>query len=84
MLLFSLIALACLRKGRRLDVCELASTIQNKRGHGTCITRGEVVELCRIGPYQATRLLNKLFKVEKLKRFGLRRGVYYELANERK
>ncbi|MFH2066545.1 MAG: hypothetical protein ABIK15_15200 [Pseudomonadota bacterium] len=52
--------------------------------HSTCITRGEVVELCRIGPHQASRLLKKLVRAERLKRFAQRRGVYYELANERK
>ena len=49
-----------------------------------CIKRQDVVELCQLGPYQATRLLDKLVKAGKLKRLGQRRGVYYELINEHK
>ena len=49
-----------------------------------CIKRQDVVELCQVGPYQATRLLDKLVKAGKLKRLGQRRGVYYELINEHK
>jgi len=45
------------------------------------IQRQEVVDLCQIGPYQATRLLDKLVKAKNLKRLGQKRGVYYELNN---
>jgi ATP-dependent DNA helicase RecG len=45
--------------------------------HGR-ITRREAVELCRIGPYQATRLLNRLVKDGRLLRHGERKGAWYE------
>lgn len=45
--------------------------------HGR-ITRREAAELCRIGPYQATRLLNRLVKGGRLLRHGERKGAWYE------
>ena len=45
--------------------------------HGR-ITRREAAELCRIGPYQATRLLNRLVKDGRLLRHGERKGAWYE------
>lgn len=47
------------------------------------IKRQEVAELCQIGPYQATRLLDKLVKNDKLQRIGRHRSTYYVLINER-
>lgn len=46
------------------------------REHGW-ITRGDVIELCRLGGYQATRLLDRLVERGELTRFGSGRGVYY-------
>ncbi|GIV83925.1 MAG: hypothetical protein KatS3mg052_0932 [Candidatus Roseilinea sp.] len=45
--------------------------------HGR-ITRREAAELCRIGPYQATRLLDHLVKDGRLIRHGERKGAWYE------
>lgn len=45
--------------------------------HGR-ITRREVAELCKIGPYQATRLLTKLVKERRLVRHGQRKKTWYE------
>jgi ATP-dependent DNA helicase RecG len=42
------------------------------------ITRKEAAELCRIGPYQASRLLNRLVKDGRLLRHGERKGAWYE------
>jgi ATP-dependent DNA helicase RecG len=51
--------------------------LQYVEKHGR-ITRREAAELCRIGPYQATRLLNKLVKEGRLLRQGTRKGAFYE------
>ncbi|GAB6050619.1 ATP-binding protein [Hydrogenophilus islandicus] len=51
--------------------------LQYVEEHGR-ITRREAAELCRIGPYQATRLLNKLVKEGRLLRQGTRKGAFYE------
>ena len=57
--------------------------LQYVKKHGK-ITRRDVVELCRIGSDQAKRLLEMFVKTGKLKRFGKKRGSYYEFAkNER-
>jgi ATP-dependent DNA helicase RecG len=48
------------------------------RAHGR-ITRRETVELCRISPYQATRLLQKLVKQDKLSQHGKWKGTYYTI-----
>ncbi|HXK42955.1 MAG TPA: ATP-binding protein [Anaerolineae bacterium] len=45
--------------------------------HGR-ITRREAAELCRIGPFQATRLLDRLVKDGRLIRHGERKGAWYE------
>lgn len=42
------------------------------------ITRREAAELCRIGPYQATRLLARLVEGGRLNRHGERKGAWYE------
>lgn len=47
--------------------------------HGR-ITRKDVVDLCRIGPDQAKRLLGKLVRRGDLKMIGERRAVFYERA----
>jgi ATP-dependent DNA helicase RecG len=48
------------------------------RKHGT-IRRKDAIELCKIGPFQATRLLKKLEKAHGIKRVGTGRGSYYSL-----
>lgn len=45
--------------------------------HGS-IKRADVVDLCKIGPFQATRLLNRLVKEEKIERRGKGKGTFYE------
>jgi ATP-dependent DNA helicase RecG len=45
--------------------------------HGS-IKRAEVADLCRISPFQATRLLKKLVHEEKVLPQGLGKGTYYE------
>jgi ATP-dependent DNA helicase RecG len=50
--------------------------LEYTRQHGQ-VTRKEAAELCRIGPYQATRLLDRLVTHGKLQRVGAGRGVYY-------
>ena len=57
--------------------------IQFVRKHSR-ITRKDVVELCRVGPFQATRLLDKLVKRGELTRKGQKRGTYYGLAKAKK
>jgi len=44
--------------------------------HGQ-ITCREAAELCRLGPYQATRLLGRLVQDGRLVRQGTRKGTYY-------
>jgi ATP-dependent DNA helicase RecG len=51
--------------------------LQYVEKHGR-ITRREAAELCRIGPYQATRLLNKLVRDGRLLRHGTKKGAFYE------
>jgi ATP-dependent DNA helicase RecG len=51
--------------------------------HGR-ITRREVAELCQLGPFQATRLLNKLVKAERLIRRGTKKGTYYIMSGRDK
>ena len=51
------------------------------------IKRQEAIDLCHLGPFQSTRLLDKLVKSGQLERYGKKRGAYYELPkrkNERK
>jgi ATP-dependent DNA helicase RecG len=48
------------------------------KAHGW-IARHEVVELCKIGPYQATRLLKRLVEEGKLVRYGVGKGTRYAL-----
>lgn len=57
--------------------------LQYVRTHGR-VTRRDVIELCRIGDYQATRLLDRLVEQDKLVRFGAGRGVYYEQRKSEK
>jgi ATP-dependent DNA helicase RecG len=45
--------------------------------HGR-IRRQDVVDLCRLGPDQATRLLQRLVKEGKLVLRGQRKGAFYE------
>ncbi len=51
--------------------------LQYVEKHG-CITRREAAELCRIGPYQATRLLARLVKDGRLVLHGERKSAWYE------
>jgi ATP-dependent DNA helicase RecG len=48
------------------------------RKHGT-IRRKDAIELCKIGPFQATRLLRKIEKTHEIERVGTGRGSYYRL-----
>ncbi len=48
------------------------------RAHGR-ITRREAAELCRIGPYQATRLLKLMVEQGKLTSHGVGKGTWYAL-----
>jgi ATP-dependent DNA helicase RecG len=45
--------------------------------HGT-IRRQDVIDLCRLGPDQATRLLRRLVEAGLLARSGVRKGAFYE------
>ena len=45
--------------------------------HGS-IKRAETADLCRIGPFQATRLLRKLTEAGLIKPRGRGKGTYYE------
>jgi ATP-dependent DNA helicase RecG len=51
--------------------------LQYVEKHGR-ITRRETAELCRIGPYQATRLLARLVDDGRLRRHGTRKAAWYE------
>lgn len=51
--------------------------LQYVEKHGR-ITRREAAELCRIGPYQATRLLGRLVDGGRLVRHGTRKAAWYE------
>jgi ATP-dependent DNA helicase RecG len=51
------------------------------------IKRQEAIDLCHLGPFQATRLLDKLVKSGQLERHGNKRGAFYRVLkrkNERK
>ncbi|MFQ5853541.1 MAG: ATP-binding protein, partial [Candidatus Binatia bacterium] len=61
----------------RTRVQQEQMVLQYVRAHGR-ITRGETAELCRISPYQARYLLQRLVKQGKLVLQGKRRGAYYE------
>ena len=50
------------------------------RAHGR-ITRREAAELCRIGPYQATRLLKRMVEQGKLTPHGVGKGTWYALRS---
>lgn len=50
--------------------------VQYVRAHGR-ITRREVADLCRLGPYQATRLLQRLAETGVLQQHGRKKGTYY-------
>lgn len=50
------------------------------RAHGR-ITRKEAAELCRIGPYQATRLLKRLVELGMLTPHGVGKGCWYSLRS---
>jgi ATP-dependent DNA helicase RecG len=54
--------------------------LQYVRAHGR-ITRREAADLCRIGPYQATRVLQKLVEQGELASHGERKGTYYTLRS---
>jgi len=45
--------------------------------HGS-VKRADVVDLCKIGPFQATRLLNRLVKEGKIELRGKGKGTFYE------
>ncbi len=55
--------------------------LQYVEAHGR-ITRREVVELCKIGPAHATRLLRRLVKKGELAMHGQKRGTWYGLREQ--
>ena len=55
--------------------------LQFMERHGR-ITRKEAADLSRVGPYQATRLLDRLVKDGRLLRHGQRKGAWYERGVE--
>lgn len=55
--------------------------LQYVEKHGR-ITRREAAELCRLSPYQATRLLDRLVKDGRLLRHGQRKGAWYERGSK--
>ena len=56
--------------------------LQYVEKHGS-IDRGEVADLCHLGPMQAYRLLKKLEKTGKIKRVaGSTKGTRYGLPNK--
>jgi ATP-dependent DNA helicase RecG len=57
--------------------------LQYVHQHGQ-VTRKEGAELCRIGPDQATRLLDRLVTHGKMQRVGAGRGVYYSRRRQNK
>ena len=48
--------------------------------HGS-IKRSDVADLCKIGPFQATRLLKRLVKEEKIAFKGKGKGTFYEFRS---
>ncbi len=48
--------------------------------HGT-IKRADVADLCKISPFQATRLLKRLIEEGEIARKGKGKGTYYELRS---
>ena len=48
--------------------------------HGT-IKRADVADLCKINPFQATRLLKRLLEDEKIVSKGKGKGTVYELRS---
>lgn len=55
--------------------------LQYVEKHGR-ITRRDAAELCKIGPFQASRLLDRLVKKGFLIRHGQRKGAWYERARK--
>ncbi|WP_245971577.1 ATP-binding protein [Calidithermus terrae] len=55
--------------------------LQYVEKHGR-ITRREAADLCKLGPYQATRLLDRLVKEGRLARHGTRKGTWYERGSK--
>jgi len=53
--------------------------LQYVEKHGR-ITRREAADLCRIGSYQANRLLTRLVKDGRLDKYGEGKGTWYERA----
>lgn len=54
--------------------------LQYVERHGR-ITRREAAELCQLGLYQATRLLDRMVRSGQLVRRGTRRGTFYERSS---
>jgi ATP-dependent DNA helicase RecG len=55
--------------------------LQYVEKHGR-ITRKDAVALCKIGPYQASRLLKRLSAKGDLRREGERKSAFYERAHK--
>lgn len=57
--------------------------MQYIRKHGQ-MKRQDAIDLCHIGPFQATRLFDRLVKAGKLERQGKKRGSYYILVKNKR
>lgn len=55
--------------------------LQYARAHGR-ITRREAADLCRVGSYQASRLLKRLARQGRLELHGVRKNSYYTLRSQ--
>jgi ATP-dependent DNA helicase RecG len=58
-----------------------SSVMQFVERHGR-ITRKQAAALCHLGPYQATRLLDRLVLAGRLLRHGQRKGSWYEAGEK--
>ncbi len=77
----ALLVLSRLGRARRIDVADVAAEIQKDTAMARCVLeRRHVVELCRLSPDQASRLLKHMVKSGVLIRHGQRKGAHYELA----
>jgi len=67
------------------DLIEAVVCLANTQGGQIYLgVENDGTSTCRIGPYQATRLLDKLVQAGCLERYGQRRGTYYRLKITKK
>jgi len=65
---------------RGFEPIQQQMVLQYVERHGR-ITRREAAELCHLGPYQATRLLDRMVQSGQRVRRGTRRGSFYERSS---